>query len=52
MIKIVSSTHHRDGETEPRDAYTKKDPVVCAAPAPACGHGTLTSILDLHHHRG
>jgi oligosaccharyltransferase complex subunit beta len=28
VIKVVSSTHHRDDETEPRDQYTKKDQVV------------------------
>jgi len=28
VVKVVSSTHHRDDETEPRDQYTKKDPVV------------------------
>jgi hypothetical protein len=28
VVKVVSSTHHRDDEVEPRDQYTKKDPVV------------------------
>jgi len=28
VVKVVSSTHHRDDETEPRDQYTKKDPIV------------------------
>jgi oligosaccharyltransferase complex subunit beta len=31
VVKVVSSTHHRDDETEPRDQYTKKDPVVSLA---------------------
>jgi oligosaccharyltransferase complex subunit beta len=31
VIKVVSSNHHRDDETEPRDQYTKKDPVVRAS---------------------
>lgn len=28
LLKVVSTYHHRDSETESRDAYTKKDPVV------------------------
>lgn len=28
VVRVVSTTHHRHGETEPRDAYRKKDNVV------------------------
>ncbi|KAL1411902.1 oligosaccharyl transferase glycoprotein complex, beta subunit [Vanrija albida] len=27
VVRVVSTTHHRQGETEPRDAYRKKDEV-------------------------
>lgn len=32
LIKVVSSTHHRDSDLLSRDAYTKKDPVVRDCP--------------------
>lgn len=28
VVRVVSTTHHREGETEPRDQYRKKDNVV------------------------
>ena len=28
VVKVVSTHHHRDSETDPREQYTKKDPLV------------------------
>lgn len=28
VVKVVSTTHFREGETEPREMYTKKDDIV------------------------
>lgn len=28
VVKVVSTTHFRKGETEPREMYTKKDDIV------------------------
>jgi hypothetical protein len=66
VVKVVSSTHHRDDETEPRDQYTKKDPVVSQTSSTAqaehgyfiphlvvdkdVGREAMSDLVVPHHH--
>jgi hypothetical protein len=56
VVKVVSSTHHRDDETEPRDQYTKKDPVVSpqshTSSADGQGPGDSTHPLNMGSYTG
>lgn len=45
MVKIVSTTHHREGETEPRELYRIKDDLVRSATV-SFGYGLR--LTDIH----